>query len=99
MNPISGTFRKSSEGPRADREAFLRFLEDDKETFELFMVTDEELNQRLEEIRTLIEDSIEPDSWDAVGGRGTIRYFNRTLVVRNSVEVHEQIAGYFALGR
>lgn len=61
-------------------------------------VTDEELNQRLEEIRVLIEDSIEPDSWDAVGGRGTIRYFNRTLVVRNSVEVHEQIAGYFALG-
>ncbi len=43
MNPISGTFRKSPDGPRADRESFLRFLEDDKETFELFMVTDEEL--------------------------------------------------------
>lgn len=43
MNPISGTFRKSPDGPRADTENFLRFLEDDKETFELFMVTDEEL--------------------------------------------------------
>jgi len=43
MNPISGTFRKSAEGPAADCEPFLRFLDDDKETFELFMVTDEEL--------------------------------------------------------
>lgn len=43
MNPISGTFRKSADGPKADREPFLRFLEDEKETFELFMVTDEEL--------------------------------------------------------
>ena len=43
MNPISGTFRKSAGSPRLDCDDFLRFLEDDKETFELFMVTDEEL--------------------------------------------------------
>lgn len=44
MNPISGTFRKdatrSLERQCAD---FLRFLEDEKEVFELLMVTDEEL--------------------------------------------------------
>ena len=62
-------------------------------------ITDEELQQRMEDLRVVIEDSIEPESWDVLGGRGTIRSYNRTLVVRNSVEVHEQIAGYFALGR
>jgi len=46
----------------------------------------------------VIEDSIEPESWDVLGGRGTIRSYNRTLVVRNSVEVHEQIVGFFSLG-
>lgn len=44
MNPISGTFRKSA-GRSVDEEALelLRFLDDEKEIFELFMVTDEEL--------------------------------------------------------
>ena len=53
----------------------------------------------MEDRRVGIEDSVEPGSWDVLGGRGTIRSYNRTLVIRNSVEVHEQIAGYFALGR
>jgi len=61
-------------------------------------VTDEEVKQRMEELRVVIEDSIEPESWDVLGGRGTIRSYNRTLVVRNSVEVHEQIVGFFSLG-
>ncbi|MFG1872693.1 anthranilate synthase family protein [Micromonospora arborensis] len=41
MNPISGTFR--SAGGTADRAALLRFLADEKETEELYMVLDEEL--------------------------------------------------------
>ncbi len=42
MNPISGTYRK--EGSVEDfRRGFLEFLKDEKEVFELFMVTDEEL--------------------------------------------------------
>lgn len=60
-------------------------------------VTDEELKQRMDDLRLVIEDSIEPESWDVLGGRGTIRSFNRTLVVRNTIEVHEQIGGYFSL--
>lgn len=44
MNPISGTFRKDATRPiEAQAADFLRFLQDEKEVFELFMVTDEEL--------------------------------------------------------
>ncbi len=55
----------------------------------------EELRERMEELVTLIVESIEPLSWDDVGGKGTLRFYNRVLVVRNSIEVHEQIAGFF----
>jgi 2-amino-4-deoxychorismate synthase len=41
MNPISGTYRSPVTGPTAD--GLLRFLDDPKETDELFMVVDEEL--------------------------------------------------------
>jgi phenazine biosynthesis protein phzE len=44
MNPISGTFRLDSVRALEDLEAaLLRFLADPKETYELFMVVDEEL--------------------------------------------------------
>lgn len=44
MNPISGTYRKDGSISVAEaREKFLEFLKDEKEVFELFMVTDEEL--------------------------------------------------------
>ena len=52
--------------------------------------------------------TIEPASWvgglattpGLGGGVGTITQFNnRQLVVRNTVEVHEKIAGYFTHGR
>ncbi|MBT8226047.1 MAG: phenazine-specific anthranilate synthase [Dactylosporangium sp.] len=41
MNPISGTYRHGPDGP--DRDDLLRFLADQKEIDELFMVLDEEL--------------------------------------------------------
>jgi 2-amino-4-deoxychorismate synthase len=44
MNPISGTYRKDGAGSvESFRRGFLEFLKDEKEIFELFMVTDEEL--------------------------------------------------------
>ncbi len=48
MNPISGTFRLSGSSTFAEdserlKRTLLNFLADDKETFELFMVVDEEL--------------------------------------------------------
>jgi hypothetical protein len=72
---------------------------------------EQEMEERLERLRALIEQSIEPQSWDLTGspsqqtmgqlgggGRGRIRVFNRSLVVTNTIEVHEQIAGWFAYG-
>ncbi|KHL16457.1 phenazine biosynthesis protein phzE [Mumia flava] len=44
MNPISGTFRLRGLETQADRKReLLRFLDDEKEIYELFMVVDEEL--------------------------------------------------------
>ena len=44
MNPISGTFRLRGLDTHADRKReLLRFLSDEKEIYELFMVVDEEL--------------------------------------------------------
>jgi phenazine biosynthesis protein phzE len=44
MNPISGTFRVPRGGdPRDLKDELLRFLADEKEIYELFMVVDEEL--------------------------------------------------------
>jgi len=43
MNPISGTFRKLEHTEETWREELLKFLSDEKEIFELFMVVDEEL--------------------------------------------------------
>jgi len=60
---------------------------------------DAELLQRMEEIRTLIEVVVEPEFWDSLGGPGSIVPYNRALVIRASVEVHEEIAGFFAYGQ
>ena len=63
---------------------------------------DDSPEQVLEDLVELILETIEPDSWftDGGGGRGRIRGFNkRSLVILNTVEVHEMIAGFFARHR
>ncbi len=60
---------------------------------------DEEMEQELNDLIATIQAVIEPTTWKAVGGAGDIQTFsNRVLVVRNTIEVHEKIAGAFALG-
>lgn len=62
--------------------------------------SDDNPEQVLEDLVTLIRETIEPDSWGEIGGPGRIRGFNkRSLVVLNTVEVHEMIAGFFARHR
>jgi len=58
---------------------------------------EQEFRERLQELATLIQDTISPATWAAgqAGGRGTVRVFNRSLVVLNTIEVHETIAGNF----
>lgn len=52
----------------------------------------------LEDMITMIQEVVAPDTWEEAGGRGRIKGFNkRQLIVLNSVEVHEMIAGYFSL--
>lgn len=62
---------------------------------------EQDMTDRLEELREMIEQMIEPDSWDTsdTGGAGRIRIFNRSLIVHNTIEVHEKIAGQFSFGR
>ncbi len=48
-------------------------------------------------VRGLIEELIEPGSWHKNGGDGTIRGFGKSIVVRNTIEVHEMIAGRFTI--
>lgn len=56
-----------------------------------------ELEERLEKLRDIIYQVIEPESWIEGGGTGTIEiYSGRSLIVRNTIEVHEQLGGAFA---
>lgn len=43
----------------------------------------------------LIQNTIEPESWQVVGGKGSISYFDllKVLVVRQTGEVHHQLGG------
>jgi hypothetical protein len=71
------------------------------------------MRQRMGEIRTLIQNSVAKDSWDrsgqqqqqgvgdptlAGGGQGRIEIFNRTLIITNTVEIHEMLADRYSLG-
>jgi hypothetical protein len=49
------------------------------------------------EMRRLIEiiqQTIEPDSWQVNNGKGTIHDFNGMLIVYNTLQVHQQIGGF-----
>jgi hypothetical protein len=52
-----------------------------------------EQQRRLRELIALITTSLEPESWAANGGSGTIVPFRDRLIVRNSPFVHQQLGG------
>lgn len=59
-----------------------------------------DLEEWLEELRDLIFQVIEPEAWIEGGGAGTIEIFNdRALIVRTTIEVHEQLGGMFERDR
>lgn len=51
------------------------------------------LDKRVRDLIDAITRSIEPDSWKANGGRGTITYYRGKLVILNNVEVHQALGG------
>lgn len=71
---------------------------------------EQENETRLKKLKDLIQTTIARESWDltgtqgataagaATGGRGRIEIFNSTLVISNTIEVHEMIAGAFSFG-
>jgi hypothetical protein len=66
---------------------------------------EQDLQERLERMATLIRDVIGPNTWSQAGsaggtggGQNVIRVFNRSLVVYAPIEIHEQIGGMFAYG-
>ena len=62
---------------------------------------EQEMITRLEDLAEKIQEVIAPETWDTGqgGGRGRIRVFNRSLLVYNTIEVHEEIGGPVELGR
>lgn len=69
---------------------------------------EQENQERLTKLRQLIEQTIAPETWDLTGspnpgtgggGRGRIRVLNNSLIVLNTIEVHEMIAGAFVFGK
>ena len=54
---------------------------------------DADRERLLEQLIDLITTTIEPDSWAAAGGTGTITPYKGTLVVRNTLLVHQRIWG------
>jgi hypothetical protein len=61
--------------------------------------TSEQETQRLAaELIAAITGSVEPDSWEANGGRGTISFFEGMLIVRNSNRVQRILGGTLTSG-
>ncbi len=56
---------------------------------------DDEDDERETEIMEWIRATVNPDSWLENGGLGTMDVFNRNLVIRNSLSVHELLGGPF----
>ncbi len=99
---------RSSKGGGGGRSVFSGSNSSSSEDLE---IEDEDTDDLISDLITAIASTIEPQSWGPItglqgptlpgggGGRGFIQSYNdRVLIVYNTVEVHEQIAGYFALG-
>ncbi|MCZ6817228.1 MAG: hypothetical protein O7F76_11130 [Planctomycetota bacterium] len=54
------------------------------------------LDARTRKLIMVITTTIEPDSWRINGGKGTIRFFQGKLVIRNNLDVHRKLAGALA---
>ncbi len=56
---------------------------------------DDEEEERAEEIIAFIEAVVEPDIWVTNGGLSSMRIFNKLLIVRSTLTVHEMLGGPF----
>jgi len=49
---------------------------------------------QIQELVDLIRQTVEPDTWRENGGLGSIIAFQRSIVVRNTILVHQRLGGY-----
>ena len=49
---------------------------------------------QMQELVDLIQQTVEPDSWQVNGGQGHIMPFQRSIVVRNTILVHQRLGGF-----
>ena len=54
--------------------------------------------QEMRRLVELIEQTVEPDTWRANSGPGTIFPYQRSIIVRNTLLVHQRLGGYLAEG-
>ena len=52
---------------------------------------------RMQELVDLIRETVNPEDWVEAGGRNTIRYWKKMIIVRAPIEVHEKIGGPFVI--
>ncbi len=50
--------------------------------------------QQIEQLVELIRQTVEPDTWRENGGAGSITAFQKSIVVRNTLLVHQRLGGY-----
>lgn len=49
---------------------------------------------QMQQLIELLQQVVEPDTWEINGGQGRIRSWRNLLVVTNTLMVHQQLAGY-----
>lgn len=57
---------------------------------------EKERGDPVEQLIKTITTDIQPLSWKANGGKGTISYYKGRLIIRNNVEVHQQLGGFLS---
>ena len=54
--------------------------------------------QEMQQLVDIIRQTIEPDTWRENGGQGSILPYQRSIIVRNTILVHQRLGGYVAEG-
>ena len=55
--------------------------------------------ERTERLEDVVRETIEPNSWDAAGGRGRIRFFGDNMIVSANYFIHQQLGAGHVIGR
>jgi hypothetical protein len=56
--------------------------------------TNNTTDQQIQQLVDLIRQTVEPDSWRENGGQGTIIAYQKSIVVRNTLLVHQRLGGF-----